>query len=113
MFARARESDPPRSKAPSLRRERNLAFAGQVLAGEWTFVDPRHWTGEYDMTALLTTTGSELDHEVGDLDRGGIVLYDDNGVPGIAKAVQQLEQPTHVTRMQPDRWLIENVERVD
>src|SRR6185436_2931533 len=38
---------------------------------------------------------------------------DEHTVPGIAQALQQVEQPVHVARVQSDRRLVEYVERVD
>ena len=91
----------------------NLARAGEVRAGERTLGDARDRPVEHEVAALLAAPGPELDHVVGGANRFGIVLDDEHGVAAVAQAVQQAEQAVHVARMQPDRRLVEHVERVD
>ena len=68
---------------------------------------------EHELSALLAAARPELDHVVGGANRVGVVLDDEHGVAGVAQAMQQAEQPIHVARVQPDRRLVEHVERVD
>src|SRR5690348_8517614 len=53
---------------------------------------------------------AKIDNVIGSLDRLLVVLDDQNCVPEIAKLVQCLEQSFIVSRMQPDRRLVEHVQ---
>src|SRR5206468_5463019 len=64
-------------------------------------------------TARLAAAGSKRHHVVGHFDCREVVLDDEHAVAGVAQTLQQVEQPVHVSRMQPNRWLIQNVQRVD
>ena len=65
------------------------------------------------LAALLAARGPELDHVVGGADRLEVVLDDEHRVAAVAQPQQQREQPVHVARVQPDRRLVEHVQRVD
>jgi hypothetical protein len=65
------------------------------------------------VAALLAARRPELYHIVGGFHRLGIVLDHDHRVAGVAQAAEQLEQPLHVARVQPDGRLVQHVERVD
>ena len=75
--------------------------------------DARHRPGEHELPALLAAAGPELHHVVGGADRVEIVLDDEHRVAAVAQPVEQREQAVHVARVQPDRRLVEHVERVD
>ena len=49
---------------------------------------------------------------VGDGDRLGLVLYDQDRVALVAELEQQLVHPRDVVRVQPDRRLVEHVGHV-
>src|SRR5204863_5630801 len=68
---------------------------------------------EYDFAASFSAARSQLHHVLGHLDRRQIVLDNEYTVAGVAQSLQQLEQPVHVARMQANRWLVENIERVN
>ena len=68
---------------------------------------------EHELAALLAALGPELHHVVGGADRLEVVLDDEHRVAAVAQPKQQLEQPVHVARVQADRRLVEDVERVD
>ena len=55
----------------------------------------------------------DVDDVIGDLDHVGIVLDDDHGVALVAKLLQELVEPVHVARVQPDARLVEDVHDVD
>ena len=65
------------------------------------------------VAALLAALRPELHHVVRGLDRLEVVLDDEHRVAAVAQPEQQREQPVHVARVQPDRRLVEHVERVD
>ncbi len=65
----------------------------------------------HDATALLTRTEAQIDDVIGDADHVLVVLDDEHRVALIAKLTEDLDQPLVVARVQPDRRLIENVER--
>ena len=73
---------------------------------------PRDRPGVHHSAAVLPGAGAELEHEIGLLDRRQIVLDDDDGIARVAKPVKQPEQPVDVPRMQPDRRLVQHVQRV-
>ena len=55
----------------------------------------------------------ELHAVVGGLDEGAVVLDDDDRVARVGKLPAQLGQAVHVARMEPDRRLVQDVERAD
>ena len=65
------------------------------------------------LPAVFAGAGAELQHEVGAPDRGRVVLHDDDRVALSRKPAQQREQAIDVARVQPDRRLVEDVERID
>jgi hypothetical protein len=66
--------------------------------------------GDYAPTSF-TAFGSEVDDPVGTLDDFQVMLDHDNGVPGINKALQDLEQAIYVREVQTRRRLIQDIER--
>src|SRR6185437_14902980 len=107
------EREPPRTERAPLFGQRNLLRAGEICAGERTLRRPREWTREHHLAALLAAAGPELHHVVRAPDRLEIMLHYEHRVTAVAQAMQQREQAIDVARMQSDRWLVENVERID
>ena len=68
---------------------------------------------ELSVPAVLAARRPQLHHVIGDAHGLRIVLDHEDGVSSITKPEEQPQQPIHVARMQPDRRLVENVERVD
>ena len=69
--------------------------------------------GKDDPPALLAGAEPHVHDGVGDADHVGVVLDDEDGVALIAELPQDGDQPLVVARVQPDRRLVEDVERVD
>src|SRR5687767_134128 len=113
VLARAGESYPARTYTAAFEREGNLPLTSEILSGQRTFAQSRHRTSEDDLPAVLAAARTKLDHEVGCLDRRRIVLHDEHCVTRIAKAVKQLQEPPHVSRVKTDGRFIEHVECVD
>ncbi len=70
-------------------------------------------SGEQQASAVLARSRSQIDHVIGGGDRVGIVLDDQDRVAQIAQALQDFDQAVRVARMEPDRRLIEHVQRAD
>ena len=68
---------------------------------------------ENDPPALFAGAEPHVDDGVGDLDHVGVVLDDEDGVALVAQLAQDLDQPLVVARMQADRRLVEDIQRVD
>ena len=62
--------------------------------------------------AALAGAGTQLEHEVGLLDRGEIVLDHQHRVAAVAQPAQQGQQPVGVPGVETDRGLVQHVERV-
>src|SRR5690606_17210722 len=108
------ERDARRREARSAGRDNRLVATGEEA--------PRRRVGGQqvgvaapvdDLTALLAAPRSQLDDVVGRSDGGSIVLHDDDAVARIAQLAKQSEEAVRVARVQPDRRLVEDVERVD
>ena len=69
--------------------------------------------GEDDAPALLAGAEPHVHDGVGDADHVGIVLDDEDGVALVAKLPQDRDEPLVVARVEPDRRLVEDVQRVD
>ena len=63
-----------------------------------------------DPPAVFPCTGPDVDDMVGDPDRVLVVLHDDQGVAEVAEPQECLDQTLVVTLVEPDGWLIEDVE---
>jgi hypothetical protein len=64
------------------------------------------------VAALLAARRSQLHHVIGRRHRVQVVLDDEHRVARVAQPEQQLEQPVHVARVEPDRRFVEHVQRV-
>ena len=115
MLGRAEQPDLLPGAAPPRRRDRNGQFLPQVLRGQ----RPRlvhqavERSGEHDPPALLAGPEAQIDDVVGDLDHVGVVLDDDDRVALVAKLTEDRDQPLVVARVEPDRRLVEHVQRAD
>ena len=61
--------------------------------------------------AVVAALGTEVDDPVRSLDDVEVVLDDDNRAAGVREAVQNLQKPLYVVRMQAGRRLVKHVER--
>ena len=106
--ASARRPSRPtrRSAAAASRRRSSSPVAGRLHAGQ----RPRRALEE-QTSAEAAGAGAEVDHVVGGLDRLGVVLDDDDGVAAVGEPPEDGEQPPGVDGVQPDRRLVEHVER--
>ena len=97
------------------RRHRNRELVAQVLRGQRPRLLQQRLerAGEDDAAALLAGAEAHVDDRVGDADHVGVVLDDEHGVALIAQLAQDGDQPLVVARVQADRRLVEDVERVD
>jgi len=99
----------------ALRREGNCEFACQVLPGDRPS-SPRHLVErplDDDLAALHAGTGTEVHDGVGGPHGVLVVLDHDHGVAQVAQVAQRLQQLVIVARMQPDAWLVEDVQHAD
>ena len=67
---------------------------------------------EDEVASALARAGAEVDRVIGGADDRGVVLDDDHGVPLVAQPVQGTDETLRIARVQPDRGLVEDVERV-
>ena len=91
---------------------RDLAHAGEILAGERVRVG--HHVGWRalgdDHAAMHAGAGADIDHVIGGADRVLVVLDHDHRVAEVAQPLQRLQEPGIVALMQADRGLVEHVE---
>ena len=103
----------PRLAAPL--RHRDLALAGEVLAGERRRVGLhllRRALRDHVPT-VLAGAGAEVEEVVGRAHRPLVVLHHDHRVSEIAEAFEGLDELGVVALVQPDRGLVEDVEDAD
>ena len=113
LFSRAPTtfSALPLRLAPLL-RHRDLAHAGQVLAGD--AVGAGHdlvgrALGD-DVAAVDAGAGADVDHVVGGQDRVLVVLDHDHRVADVAQVLERLQQPRVVALVQADGGLVQHVQ---
>ena len=96
-------------------RDRDLAAAAEVLAGERVGVveQPLDAAGVDDLAPVLAGAGADVDDPVRDLDGVLVVLDDDQGVAEVLETDEGLDQPMVVALVEPDRRLVEDVEDTD
>ena len=96
----------------ALIRTRDLAEAVDISNG----IAPEHLElAVADPDALLAAVkhacaGTEIDDMVGALDRLLVMLDDHDGVADVAHALERCQQATGVSLMEPDGWLIEDID---
>ena len=94
------------------RRHRDLALAGQILAGDAVRVghDRVGRALGDDMPAMDAGARPHIDDPIGGADRLLVVLDDDDRVAEVAQPLQGREQAPVVALVQPDRRLVQHVE---
>ena len=97
---------------PADRRYRDLALAGQILAGDAVRVGHDRLGRAFgdDMPAMDPGARPHIDDPVGGADRLLVVLDDDDGVAEVAQPLQGREQAPVVALVQADRRLVEHIE---
>ena len=69
--------------------------------------------GDHHLAAVLTGSGTDVDHPVGGADGVLVVLDDDQGVAEVSQPDQGLDQPAVVPLVQADARLVEHVQDPD
>ena len=96
----------------TLSRDCDLAFACQELA-RYAFGGSPHRarrTLGNDFAAAHSRPGTEVNDVIRGQHRIFVVLDDDDRVANVAKLLQRSQQPIIVSRMQTNRWLVEDIE---
>ena len=115
MLGRAEQLDLLPGASASRRRHRDRQLAAQILRRQRSrfLHQPVERPRIDDAATLLAGAETEIDDVIGHLDHVGVVFDDEHGVALIAELAQDVDQPLVVARMEPDRRLIEHVERAD
>ena len=100
---------------PARSRHGDRQFVAQVARGQRARIRQQsgNRTGIDHAAALLAGPEPHVHHLVRHANHVRVVLDDDDGVALIAQLQQDRDQPLVVARMQADRRLVEDVERVD
>ncbi len=112
MSAHQRERAPA---GPPERRYRDRLAPGDVARGERVRRAPELGlrAAEDDLAAPLARARSKLDDVIGGPDELAVVLDDYHRVAGLRELVTQLGEPGRVAGVQPDRRLVQHIERAD
>ena len=78
-----------------------------------TLVMPLHRAAVDDGAAVLAGAGADVDDPVALADRLLVVLDDDHRVAEVAQPGERVDEPAVVALVQPDRRLVEHVQRAD
>ena len=108
----ATHPQPVGARRPPCAGYADALLAREILTGE-RVAGLRDRAGVNDVAATLSRAGAELDHEIGLADGAQIMLDHEHGVSCVAKTPEQRQQAVGVARMEADRGLIEDVQRVD
>ena len=94
---------------------RDRLAAGQVLPGDrlLDLGDARDRPAVDDGAAVLAGAGADVDDPVALADRLLVVLDDDDRVAEVAQPGERVDEPAVVALVQPDRRLVEHVQRAD
>ena len=86
--------------------------AGEILAGDRTLVPEhlRHRSRGDHLAAVLAGAGAKVNEVVRGANRLLVVLDDQHRVAHVAQAHERREQPRVVALVQPDAWLVEDVQ---
>ena len=112
MFARSLEHEARPRQRPPFRRNLDGQHATEVFPRERTPAGVAHGTLEDDTTTLFAAPRPQLNQVIRHPDRVQIVLHHQHSVTAVPKPAQEREQPVHIPRVQPDRRLVEDVQRV-
>src|SRR2546425_4742877 len=112
MLARAGENEVAAARPTRQRRRDRLAPGGEARGRRAVGLgDLVRRAAEDALPAALAGAGTELDHVVGGLDEGAVVLDDDDGVAGRGELAAEVGQARGVAGVQADGRLIEDVQR--
>ena len=91
----------------------DLQLPAQILASERPAATEQlgEVPGENHLSSLLPRTGPHVDDAVRRTDHGGLVLHHQDGIAHVPQALEDLDQPGVVPRMQANGGLIQDVER--
>ena len=78
-----------------------------------TFSDALHRAAVDDLAAVLAGAGTDVDDPVALADGLLVVLDDEHGVAEVAQAQERVDQAPVVALVEPDRRLVEHVQRAD
>ena len=97
------------------RRHRNRQFLPQVFRRQRSRLvhQPSSVPENTTRPPCSPAPRPEIDDVIGDLDHVGVVLDDQHRVALVAELAQDVDEPQVVARVQPDRRLIEHVQRAD
>ena len=115
VLARAEHLELLIRRLAAHRRHRNGQLVAQVLGRQRARLEQQRFerARKHHPSALLAGAEAHVNNDIGHADHVGVVLHDEDGVALIAQLTQDRDQPLVVPRMEPDRWLVEDIERVD
>ncbi len=104
-----------RQRASRLGARGHGLFAGEVLGGARAFGLEQLGRGaeEHLLAAALARAGTQVQDAVGGQHHLRVVLHHDQGVAGIAQAVQHADDALHVAGMQADAGLVQDEQGID
>ncbi len=104
--------DAPFSRRAPFRGYRNGSRARQILPRQRFLIlfDLLRRPVRHHVTAQPSRARPQIDHVIGALNRLGIVFHHQHRIAQIAQALERIEQPAVVSRMQADRRFIEHVQ---
>jgi hypothetical protein len=115
VLRRAEHAQALIGRTPARGRYRNRELVAEIFRGERARLleELLERAREDHAPALLAGAEPHVDHGVGDADHVLVVLDYQHGVPLVAQLAQDGDQPLVIARVQPDRRLVEHVERPD
>src|SRR5690554_391807 len=111
MMARAADGHARPVARAALGGRRDFLAPGEVVGGERTlgFFELFERSHGDDLTAVAPRARAEIYKQIGVLHGVAVMLDDDDRIALVAQALQRLEQPAVVPRMQANRRLIEHI----
>ncbi len=112
MLARPADLEPLPIAWSAVFRQRDGPLAAQERASDRARLGEDHLeraVGD-DLAAMLPGPGSDVDDPVGGPDRLLVMLDDKHRVAQVAQAGQRRDQLGVIALVQPDRWLVEDVQ---
>ena len=115
VLAGALDDEPLARQRATVLRHRDLLPAGQVLPGDrlLDLGDPLDRAAVDDVAAVLAGARADVDDPVALADGLLVVLDDDDRVAEVAQPGQRVDEAAVVPLVQPDRRLVEHVQRAD